>query len=93
MKGKGPLRSTDDFFKRSGLKTVGPCTLFDLGEVPELVEPPAQSCSFTDNGFQTFLLFFRTLRERGRSVLHAHLGWNVETGLQTLADALDTIAR
>jgi len=35
----------------------------------------------------------RTLRERGRSVLHAHLGWNVEAGLQTLADALDTIAR
>jgi len=35
----------------------------------------------------------RTLRERGRSVLHAHLGWYVDAGLQTLADALDTTAR
>lgn len=30
----------------------------------------------------------RTLRERGRSVLHAHLGWYVDEGLQTLAEAL-----
>ena len=35
----------------------------------------------------------RTLRKRGRSVLHAHLGWYVEAGLETLADALDTAAR
>jgi transaldolase/glucose-6-phosphate isomerase len=35
----------------------------------------------------------RTLRERGRSVLHAHLGWYVDQGLQTLADALATATR
>jgi len=35
----------------------------------------------------------RTLRKLGRSVLHAHLGWYVEEGLQTLVDALDTTAR
>ncbi len=34
-----------------------------------------------------------TLRESGRSVLHANLGWYVDQGLQTLADALDATAR
>jgi transaldolase/glucose-6-phosphate isomerase len=34
-----------------------------------------------------------TLRERGRSVLHAHLGWYVDRGLQTLADTLDSTTR
>jgi hypothetical protein len=33
----------------------------------------------------------RTLRERGRPVLHAHLGWTVEPGLDALARALDTV--
>ena len=32
----------------------------------------------------------RTLRERGRTVLHAHLGWYVESGLDALAQALET---
>lgn len=29
-----------------------------------------------------------TLRERGRDVLHAHLGWRVEEGLETLVEAI-----
>ncbi len=32
----------------------------------------------------------QTLRERGRNALHAHLGWNVESGLNTLAIGLET---
>jgi len=32
----------------------------------------------------------RTLRERGRKVLRAHLGWYVESGLEALAQALET---
>jgi glucose-6-phosphate isomerase len=32
----------------------------------------------------------RTLRERGRSVLHANLGWYVDDGLDTIVDAIET---
>jgi transaldolase/glucose-6-phosphate isomerase len=31
----------------------------------------------------------RTLRERGRPVVHAHLGWRVEDGLETLAKVVE----
>jgi hypothetical protein len=31
----------------------------------------------------------RTLRERGREALHANVGWDVESGLETLAQAVE----
>jgi transaldolase/glucose-6-phosphate isomerase len=62
-----------------------------------LTADPVEDLALEEGGFTLGTLLraqalgdVRTLRERGRHVLHAHLGWDVESGLETLARLLDT---
>ena len=64
-----------------------------------LTADPVEDLALEEGGFSLGTLQraqalgdVRTLRERGRHVLHAHLGWDVEAGLETLAQTLDTTA-
>jgi hypothetical protein len=58
---------------------------------------PVEDLDLPDSGFSLGTLLraqalgdVRTLRERGRQALHAHLGWYVEPGLDALAQAVET---
>lgn len=57
---------------------------------------PVEDLDLPDSGFSLGTLLraqalgdVRTLRERGRDTLHAHLGWYVESGLEDLAQAVE----
>ena len=58
---------------------------------------PVEDLDLPDSGFSLGTLLraqalgdVRTLRERGRQALHAHLGWYVDSGLEALVQAVET---
>jgi transaldolase/glucose-6-phosphate isomerase len=88
--GYGPryLHSTGQFHK--GGPTGGRYLVLTADPVEDVEVPKSESSLGTLQRAQA-LGDVRTLRERGRPVLHAHLGWYVEKGLDSLADEVGTV--